>query len=108
MSKETPSAETVLSRRSFLKLAGATAVAGLVVPAWTPPHKPYVHVGQVVDYIGPALHGFIGSTLGIALSRIVSLKYARSRRTVGSQSKRRQKVAAMPVRIYPSVGKSEP
>lgn len=53
----------VVSRRSFLKLAGAALAAGLIVPAWTPPRKPYVHVGQAVDYIGPAPHGFTGSTL---------------------------------------------
>ncbi len=52
-----------ITRRSFLKLAGAAAAAGILVPAWTPPRKPYVANGQAVDYIGRAGGGFIGGTL---------------------------------------------
>lgn len=55
----------VISRRSFLKLAAAAAAARIIVPAWTPPRLPYVHVGQDVDYIGRCATDrcFIGSTL---------------------------------------------
>lgn len=51
-----------VSRRSFLKLAGFAAAAGILVPAWTPPRVPYVVSGQSVDYIGRAGAGFTGGT----------------------------------------------
>ena len=85
----------VLSRRSFLKLAGAAAIAGLIVPAWTPPRAPYVHVGQVVDYIGPAPHGFIGSTLVQVVGEWDSIGYPV---TLAAQSFYRGE--SMPHRIY--------
>lgn len=53
---------TILTRRSFLKLAGLATAAGILVPAWTPPRAPYVVKGQSVDYIGRAGGGFIGGT----------------------------------------------
>jgi hypothetical protein len=52
-----------INRRSFLKLAGFAAAAGILVPAWTPPRAPYVAQGQEVDYIGRAGGGFTGGTL---------------------------------------------
>lgn len=56
---------TIITRRSFLKLAVAASAAGLIVPAFTPPREPYVRVGWAVDYIGRAGQpgSFIGSTL---------------------------------------------
>jgi hypothetical protein len=55
----------ILSRRSFLKLAGAAAAAGVVSPAFTPPRAPYVKLHETVSYIGLARHPaptFIGAT----------------------------------------------
>lgn len=59
--------ENVVSRRAFLKLAGAAVAAGIIVPAWTPPRVPYVKVDQYVDYIGRHPGGFMGSARVLAL-----------------------------------------
>lgn len=58
---DSPTKDLLVSRRAFLKLAGAAAAAGLIVPAWTPPRRPYVKQDQYVDYIGYHPGGFIGS-----------------------------------------------
>lgn len=60
------STRTLVSRRFFLKLAGAALASGIIVPALTPPRDPYVREGEVVSYIGlgrhPDVPTFIGAT----------------------------------------------
>ena len=56
----------IVSRRTFLKLSVATAAAGLVVPAFTPPRAPYVSEGESVSYVGLHLYPapcFIGGAI---------------------------------------------
>lgn len=65
----------ILTRRSFLKIAGTAAASGLIVPAFTLPRDPYVRVGQPVDYIGPAGTGFIGGTTVHAIGEWDSIGY---------------------------------
>lgn len=52
----------MLTRRSFLKLIGVAAAAGVVVPALQSGRDPYVMKGELVDYIGTHRPGgFIGA-----------------------------------------------
>lgn len=50
----------MLTRRSFLKLVGVSAVAVVIVPAIQFGRNPYVLAGEVVDFVGPRPGGFIG------------------------------------------------
>lgn len=55
-----------LSRRRFLQIASAAAVVGAVAPVLAAPRDPYVVAGEVVSFIGLALHPeptFIGGAL---------------------------------------------
>ncbi len=45
-----------ISRRRFLQLGAAAAAASVIVPALTAPRTPYVVPGEVVNFIGLALH----------------------------------------------------
>ncbi|MDN5516467.1 MAG: twin-arginine translocation signal domain-containing protein [Pseudomonas sp.] len=50
----------MITRRSFLKLVGLAAAAGVVVPALQSNRAPYVLPGQVATYIGHCPGGFTG------------------------------------------------
>jgi hypothetical protein len=50
----------MLTRRSFLKLMGVAAAAGVVVPSLQFGRDPYVVKGEVVSYIGHHPGGFLG------------------------------------------------
>ena len=65
----------IVSRRTFLKLAGAAAAAGLIVPAWTPPRDPYVKQDWYVDYIGRHPGGFMGSARVLDVSQWDAIGY---------------------------------
>lgn len=55
-----------ITRRRFLILAASASAVGLVVPAFTPPRRPYVKAGTSVSYIGLAMYPepvFTGSTI---------------------------------------------
>lgn len=57
-----------ITRREFLKgLAALAVTAGINVPAFVSGRKPYVHVGEVVSYIGPSPGGFIGGQIVTAI-----------------------------------------
>ena len=90
----------ILSRRSFLSLAGAAIAAKVVIPAFTPPRAPYVVVGEPVAYIGLARRPaptFIGSTIVRAIEDWDGVGYPC---TLACQSFYRD--AIMPARFYDS------